>query len=185
MLSALSTRLKTCHQTPIVFSLMRSLSDTPSHLFTATQMLQLPLIACCYDLILPLLFLTPLHLFIHLPTKLLIPGTALLLSLTSLILFPLTPLTSSPALPQNQLVLVPYYALGHIPLTASLSSAPIVLMETLQSFRSRLVPIRLMLIPWSILPFAMNMSALLITLMEATDGLGGSYLISFISMDLL
>jgi hypothetical protein len=115
--------------------------------------------------------------FIHLSTRLLIPGTALLLSLTSLILFPLTSLTSSPALPQNLLVLVPYYAHGHIPLTTSLSSAPIVLMETPQSSSSCLVLIRLTLIPWSIPPSAINMSALLITLMVATDWLEGSYLI--------
>jgi hypothetical protein len=124
--------------------------------------------------------------FIHLSTRLLIPGTALLLSLTSLILFPLTPLTSSPALPQSLLVLLPYYALGHIPLTTSLSSDPIILTGTPQSFGLHLVLIRLTPIPWNTPPFATNMSVLLITLMVATDWLSSYLLIlSFISMDLL
>src|SRR6266851_2926974 len=45
MLSALSTRLETCHQTPTASSPMRYASGIPSHLFTAAQMLQLPPIA--------------------------------------------------------------------------------------------------------------------------------------------
>jgi hypothetical protein len=133
----------------------------------------------CYVLILPLLFLMPPHLLIHLHTRHLILGTALLSSLTSLIPFPLTPLTSSLTLPQNLLTLLSYYTLGHIPLTASLSSVPIILTGTLQSFGLRLVLMRLTPIRWNTLPFATNMSALLITLMVATDWLG-SYLASYL-----
>jgi hypothetical protein len=132
----------------------------------------------CYILILPLLFLILLHLFIHLPTKHLIPGTVLLLSLTSLTLFPLISLTSSPALPQNPLVLLPYYALGHIPLTTSLSSTPIILMGTPQCLGSCLVLIRLMSIPWSTPPFATSVSVPLIALTVVTNELS-SYLLIF------
>jgi hypothetical protein len=71
----------------------------------------------------------------------------------------------------------PCYAIGHISLTASLSSAPTVLIETLQSFGSQPGPIRLMSIPWSILPSAMNASALLTTLMVVTNKLS-SYLLT-------
>ena len=141
----------------------------------------------CYVLTLPLLFLIPPCLLTHLPMKHLILGTALLLSLTSLIPFLLTPLTSSLALPQNLLTLVPYYALGHIPLTTSVSSAPIILMGIPQSSSLRLILIRLMPIPWNIPPFATSMSALLITLMVVTDWLS-SYLVilsPLIFMDLL
>ena len=106
----------------------------------------------------------------------LIPGIALLSSLTSPILFLLTPLTSSPALPQNLLVFLPYYALGHIPLIASLSSTPIVLTGIPQSFSLHLILMRLTPIPWNTPPFAMNASALLITLMVATDWVS-SYLL--------
>jgi hypothetical protein len=91
----------------------------------------------CYVLTLPLLFLTPPHLLTHLCMKPLIPGTVLLLSLTFLTPFPLTLLIFSLALPLHLLILLPCYGLGHIPLTASLSSAPIVLTGTLQSFGSQ------------------------------------------------
>jgi hypothetical protein len=57
----------------------------------------------CYILTLPLLFLTLLHLPTCPHIRLLIPGTALLLSLTFPILFPLTLLISFPALPLNLL----------------------------------------------------------------------------------
>jgi hypothetical protein len=109
--------------------------------------------------------------------RLLIPGTASLSSLTSPTPFPLTLLTFSLALPQNPLVLLPCYALGHIPLTASLSSALIVLMETLQSFGLHLGPTRLTSIPWNTPPFAMSVSVLLTTLMVVTNELS-SYLLS-------
>jgi len=131
----------------------------------------------CYVLILPLLFLTPPCLFTHLPIRLLIPGTALLSSWTSPIPFPLTPLISSLTLPLNLFLLLPCYALGHIPLTASLSSTPIVLMETPQSYGSQPGPTRLTSMPWSILPSAMNTSALLTTLIVVTNELS-SYLLT-------
>jgi hypothetical protein len=110
-------------------------------------------------------------------TRSLIPGTALLSSLTSLIPFPLIPLISSPTLPQNLLTLLLYYALSHIPLTASLSSIPTELIGTLQSFSLHLVLMRLTSIPWNTLPSATNISALLITLIVATNGLS-SYLLT-------
>jgi len=96
-----------------------------------------------YILTLPLLFLIPPHLFIHLPMRLLIPGTALLLSPTSLIPFLLIPLISSLALPLTPLASLPCYVLGLIPLTALLSSTPTVLTGTLQSFSSQPGPTRL------------------------------------------
>ena len=97
-------------------------------------------------------------------------------SLTSLILFLLTPLISSLILPLSQLILAPCYISGLIPLTASPSSTPIALMGILQSLGSQPAPIRLMSIPWSTLPFAMNASALLTTLMVVTNWLS-SYLL--------
>jgi hypothetical protein len=130
----------------------------------------------CYDLILPLLFLIPLPLLIRLHTRSPIPGTALLSSLTSPIPFPLIPLISFLALPQNLLTLLLYYALGHIPLTASLSSIPTELTGTPQSFGLHLVLMRLISIPWNTPPSAINVSALLITLIVATNGLS-SYLL--------
>jgi hypothetical protein len=87
----------------------------------------------CYVLNLPLLFLFLLLLLTHLHTRHLIPGTALLLSLTSPILFLLTPLTSFHVSPQSQLILAPYYVLGPIPLTTSPSSDLITLMGIPQS----------------------------------------------------
>jgi hypothetical protein len=56
----------------------------------------------CYVLILPLLFLILPHLLTHPLTRLLIPGTASLLSLSSLIPFRLTLLISSLMLPPSQ-----------------------------------------------------------------------------------
>jgi hypothetical protein len=140
----------------------------------------------CYILNLPLLFLIHPHPFTHLPTKPPIPRTALLSSLTSLILFLLIPLIFSLALPLNPFASLPYYVLGHIPLTASLSSAPTILMETPQSFGSWPGPTRPTFVPWNILPSFTNVSALLTTLMVVTNELS-SYLpiLSFISMDLL
>jgi hypothetical protein len=123
----------------------------------------------CYILNLPLLFPILPHLLTHLHTRLLIHRTALLLSLTSLIPFLLIPLTSSLALPLSQLILAPYYILGLIPLIISSSSAPIKLTGILQSFSSQPNPIRLMPAPWSTLPFATNVSALLTTLMAVID----------------
>jgi len=84
----------------------------------------------CYVLTLPLLFLIPLHLFTHPHMKLPIPGTALLSSLNSPILFLPTLLISSLALLPKLPLSLPCYALGYIPLTASLSSIPIILMGT-------------------------------------------------------
>jgi hypothetical protein len=112
--------------------------------------------------------------------------TALLSSLSSLIPFLLILLISLLAFPQNPSVLFPCYALGHIPLTASLSSTPIVLTGILQSFSSWPDPTRLMSIPWSTLPSATNVSALLTTLIVVINELSSYLLIlSFISMDLL
>jgi len=79
-------------------------------------------------------------------TRLLILGTALPSSLTTPIPFLLTLLISSLALPLNHFVSSSCYALGYILVTTSLSSAPIALMGTLQSFGSWPGPIRLMLI---------------------------------------
>jgi hypothetical protein len=122
-----------------------------------------------YILTLPLLFLLPLCLFAHLPMRPLIPGIASLLSLTSLILSLLTLLISFLALPQNPSVLLSYYTLGHIPLTTSLSSAPIILMGTPQSCSLHLILMRLTSTPWNTPPFATNTSVLLITLMVVID----------------
>ena len=101
----------------------------------------------CYVLTLPPLFLTHPHPFIHPSMKLLILGIALLSSPTSPTLFLLTPLISFSALPLNHSVSSPYYALGHILPTASLTSAPIALMRTPQSSGLWLAPIRLIVIP--------------------------------------
>jgi hypothetical protein len=118
--------------------------------------------------------------------KPLIPGTALPSFLTSLIPFLLTPLIFSLAFPLNPLISHPCYALGHISLTTLLSSIPIALTETPQSFGSWPGPIRLTPIPWSTLPFATNVSVLLTTPMVVTNELSSYLLIlSFISMDLL
>jgi hypothetical protein len=130
----------------------------------------------CYVLTLPLHFPILPCLPTHPHTRLLIPRTALLLSLSSLILFLLTPLISSSVLLLSQLILAPYYVLGLIPLTASPSSTPIALTGILQSFSSQPDPTRLMPIHWSIQPFVMNMFALLTTLMVVTDWLS-SYLL--------
>jgi hypothetical protein len=81
-------------------------------------------------------------------------------------------LTLLPKLPLS----LPCYALGHIPLTASLSSVPIILMGTSQSFGSHPGPTRLMSILWNILPSVMNTSVLLTTLMVVTNELS-SYLL--------
>jgi len=107
---------------------------------------------------------TPLSIYIHPPTKSLIPRTALPSSLTSPILFPLTLLISSLIFPLNHLTFSPCYALGHIPPINLLNSAPTILMGILQSSSSQLVPTRLMCTPWSTLPFAIDASALLTTL---------------------
>jgi hypothetical protein len=101
----------------------------------------------CYVLILPILFLIPLHLITHPHTRLLIPGTALLSSLTSLMLFLLTLLTFSPALPLNLLPFAPLCALGCILPIVSLSSTLNVLTEIPQSFGLLLEATLLMLIP--------------------------------------
>jgi hypothetical protein len=122
----------------------------------------------CYVLTLPLLFLIPLRLLTHLPTKSLILGTVLQSSPSSLILFQLILLISSPILPPSQLSCTPCYILGHIPLTASLSSTLIALTETLQGSSSQPGLIRLICIPWST-PFVMNTSALPTTLMVVTN----------------
>jgi hypothetical protein len=135
----------------------------------------------CYILSLPLLFLIPPHLLTHPHIRLLIPGTVLLLSPSSLISFPHNLLTFSLVLLPSQLILAPCYIPGLIPITASLSSTPIILTETLQSSGSQPGPIRLMPIPWSTLPFATNTSALLITLMVVTDWLS-SYLLILSSL---
>ena len=140
----------------------------------------------CHVLILPLLFLIPPHLLTHPLMRLPIPGTASLLSLSSLILSLLTLLISSLVLLLNQLISAPYYVLCLILLTTSLSSTLIVLTETPQSFGSQPRLIRLTRIPWSILPFVTNMSALLTTLIVVTNELSSYLLIlSLISMDLL
>jgi len=130
----------------------------------------------CYILILPLLFLTLIHSFTHLPMKLLILRTALPLSLTFLIPFPLTPLISSLMLPLKPSLSLHCYALGHTPLTTLVSSTPIVLMKTLWSFGLQLGPIRLMFIPLNTLPSVTSISALLTTLMVVTNELS-SYLL--------
>ena len=134
----------------------------------------------CYVLTLPLLFLIPHHPFTPLPTKPLIPGTALQSSLTSPIPFLLTLLISSLALPLSPSTSNPCYALGPIPPTVSLSSALIILMETPQSLGSWLALIKPMFTPWSTLPSATNMFALLTTLMVVTNKLS-SYLLNLIS----
>jgi len=130
----------------------------------------------CYILTLPLLFLTPPHPFIHLPIKPPTPGTVLPLSPTSLTPFPLTPLISSLIFPLNLSILLHCYTLGHIPLTASLSSALIILMGTPQSFGLWPGPTRLTSIHWNTLPSVMSVSALLTTLMVVTYKLS-SYLL--------
>ena len=107
------------------------------------QHLSLQSCLICYILTLPLLFLFPLRPCIHLLMRLPILRIASLSSLSSQIPSLLTPLISSPILPLSQLISVPYYILGLIPLTASLSSAPIIQMETLQSFGLQPGPIRL------------------------------------------
>jgi len=118
--------------------------------------------------------------------KPLIPGTVLPLSLTSPIPFPPTLLISFLALPLNLSIFHPCYALGHIPLTASLSSALTILMGTPQSSSSWPGPTRLTSIPWNIPPSATNASAPLTTLMVVTNELSSYLLIlSFIFMDLL
>jgi hypothetical protein len=106
----------------------------------------------CYVLTLPLLFLIPHHPFTLLPTRLLIPGTALLWSLASLTLFLLIPLISSLTLPPNPLPFAPLCVAGHILLTALPTFTPDALMETPQS--SGLPPegILLMLILWNTQP---------------------------------
>jgi len=104
-------------------------------------------VTMCYVLNLPLLFLTLLHLLIHLHTRLPIPGTALLLSPTFLTPFPLILLISSPALPLNPLLLPPCYAISPIPLIALLSSIPYIQTEIPQSSGLRPRSMRLMLIP--------------------------------------
>ena len=140
----------------------------------------------CYILSLPLLFLIQPCPSAHLLTRLLIPGTALLSSLISLIPFPLILLRFSLISPLNLSISSPCYALGLILPTASLSSTLMVLTETPQSLGSQLAPIRPMSILWYTLPFVTNMSALLTTHMVVTSRLS-SYLatLSFISMDLL
>jgi hypothetical protein len=101
----------------------------------------------CYVLNLPLLFLIPLRPLTHLHTRLLILGTALLSSLTSLMLSLLTPLIFSPAFPPNPLPFAPLCALGRILLIALLSSTPDVLTVTLPNYGLPLVAISPMLIP--------------------------------------
>jgi len=130
----------------------------------------------CYILTLPLLFLTPLHPFTHLSMRLLINRTVLLSSLTSPIPYPLTPLMSSLALLLNLLTSSSCYALGSILPITLLSSTPTVLIEILQSPSLQLVPTRLILIPWSTLPFVMNTFALLTTLIVVIGWLN-SYLV--------
>jgi hypothetical protein len=143
-------------------------------------------VAHCYILALPLLFLTLLRPSIYPLTKLLVLRIALPLPPTSPIPSPLTLLISFLTSPLNHLVSSPCYALGHILPTASLTSTPIILMGTPQSSSLWLIPTRLMLIPWSILPFVMNTSTLLTTLMVVTNELSSHLLILlFISMDLL
>ena len=101
----------------------------------------------CYVLNLPLLFLTLLRLLIHLLTRLLIPGTALLSSPTFPILFPLILLISFPVQLLNPLPLLPCYAVGLIALTALPSSIPYVQMEIPWSSGLQPGSMRLMFIP--------------------------------------
>ena len=90
-------------------------------------------VSVCYVLNLPLLFLTPLYPFTHLPIRLPTPETVLLLSPTFLIPFLLILLISSLILPLNPSISSPYYALGSILPTALLSSILITLTEIPQS----------------------------------------------------
>jgi hypothetical protein len=87
----------------------------------------------CYVLTLPLLFLILPRLFTPLVTRLLIPGTALLWSLTSLTSSQPILLISFHALPLNQLPFTPLCAVGPILLITLPTSAPGALMETPQS----------------------------------------------------
>jgi hypothetical protein len=106
-----------------------------------------------------------------------IVGTALLSSLTFLILSLLIPLISSLTLPLNPSILLSYYVLGHIPLTILQSSAPTILTGTLQSFSSWPNPTKPIPIVWNLLPFATNVSALLTTLRVVTNKLSSNLLI--------
>jgi hypothetical protein len=92
----------------------------------------------CYVLTLPLLFLILPHPFTPLVTRLLIPGTALPWSQTSLTSSQLILWISSHVLPLNQLPFAPLCAVGPILLIALPTSAPDALMETPQSFGSPL-----------------------------------------------
>jgi hypothetical protein len=88
----------------------------------------------------------------------------------------LTPLISFLMLPLKPSLSLHCYALGHTPLTSLVSSTPIVLMETPQSFGLQLGPIRLTSIPLNTLPSVTSISALLTTLMVVTNELS-SYLL--------
>jgi len=101
----------------------------------------------CYILTLPLLFLIPPRLLTHLHTRPPISGTALLLSLTFLILFLRTCLIFSLTLLLNPSSSNLCYVLGPILPIALLSSAHCVLIEIPQSSGSQPGSIRLISIP--------------------------------------